>query len=117
MKISERTFNTLIILMILACLVLGGVVGAVVGTKAVRTETCTVTAKAENGFTAARGQSWEYLETTCGPLGVMMWPYPGHDIIEKLEVGKTYRFDIYGSAGSAHGWGRGTIFSYEEVAE
>lgn len=84
------------------------------GQMAWRTETCTVTAKAVNPFTAVKGQDWNYVETTCGRLGVMMWPSRGAGIIEKLEVGKTYHFGINGLALA---WGRENIVSFEEVPE
>lgn len=106
-RTSERIFFTLFLLIFF-----GLVISA--GQMPWRTETCTVTAKAENAFTAAEGQDWDYVETTCGNLGVRRWPAQGYDIIEKLEVGKTYHFGVNGFALA---WGRENIVSYEEVAE
>lgn len=105
MRTSSRIFFALAIVIFFSA-------GLAISQSAWSTETCTVTGKATNAITATKGQDWDYLETTCGNLGVQRWPSRGHDIIEQVEVGKTYRFGINGFS---FGWQRSNIVSFEEV--
>lgn len=78
-----------------------------------RSETCEVTGRASSALTASKGQQWDYIETTCGDLGASRRPGRGHDILEQVEVGKTYRF---GLNGFGPGWTRPNIITFEEVS-
>lgn len=74
-------------------------------------DVCTVTGKYTNPLKASRGQTFDFIRTTCGDLGFNRW-LKGSDGFEVLEVGKTYEL---GLNGFSYLWAKPSVVSWDEV--
>lgn len=74
-------------------------------------DVCTVTGKYTNALKAAKGQRFDFVETTCGDFGFNRW-LKGSEGFEVLEVGKTYELGINGFD---YLWSRPSIVTWDEL--
>lgn len=103
--------GSVMLLFVVAAITVFIVVGASLSNSPWRTEVCTVTGKYTNALQASKGQTFDFVETTCGDYGFNRW-MRGSDGFDKLEVGKTYEFGINGVS---YLWSKPSVVTWKEL--